>query len=103
RAIDYFDLVREFGSLRTAFQAVQARFLLISFSSDWLYPTYQSHEITAALRDLKKDVKHVEVESAYGHDAFLLEEEVQTPIIAEFLAKTHAAIADRGSRIEDRS
>ena len=88
KAIDYFDLANGHGSLVKAFSPVQARFLVISFSSDWLYPSYQSKEMVRALRANGVDVSYCEVQSSYGHDAFLLEEEVQTNMISNFLAHT---------------
>ncbi|MHB1159477.1 MAG: homoserine O-acetyltransferase MetX [Chloroflexota bacterium] len=88
KAIDYFDLANGHGGLGVAFRDVRARFLVISFSSDWLYPPYQSKEIVKALKVNGIDVSYCEIPSAYGHDAFLLEEEAQTPLIRGFLAYT---------------
>jgi homoserine O-acetyltransferase len=88
KAIDYFDLVNGYGSLVKALSRVQARFLVISFSSDWLYPSYQSREIVRALKVCGKDVAYCDIKSSYGHDAFLLEEAVQTDLISGFLAST---------------
>ena len=92
KAIDYFDMANGHGSLTEAFRPVKARFLVISFSSDWLYPSYQSKEIVRALRINGADVSYCEIQSAYGHDAFLLEEEVQTRMIGNFLAHTAARL-----------
>ena len=61
---------------------------MISFSSDWLYPPYQSREIVKALKANSIDVSYCEIPSSYGHDAFLLEEEAQTKLIRSFLAYT---------------
>ncbi len=88
KAIDYFDLANGHGGLGVTFRDVQARFLVISFSSDWLYPPYQSKEIVKALKVNGIDVSYCEIPSSYGHDAFLLEEEAQTPLIKGFLAYT---------------
>jgi homoserine O-acetyltransferase len=88
KAIDYFDLANGHGGLGVAFRNVRARFLVISFSSDWLYPPYQSKEIVKALKVNGIDVSYCEIPSSYGHDAFLLEEEAQTPLIRGFLAFT---------------
>jgi homoserine O-acetyltransferase len=87
RALSYFDLARQYGggSLTEALQDVNARTLLISFSSDWLYPPAGSEEIEAALRELSKPVELHVIEAPYGHDCFLLEEARQTPIIRRFL------------------
>ena len=86
RALDYFDLTRAHGSLVRAFRDVLARFLVMGFSSDWLHPPYQLKEIVSALRATHKHVSYYEVESHYGHDAFLLEREKMQGIIGAFLA-----------------
>lgn len=88
KAIDYFDLANGHGGLGIAFRDVRARFLVISFSSDWLYPPYQSKEIVKALKVNGIDVSYCEIPSSYGHDAFLLEEAAQAPLIKGFLAHT---------------
>ncbi|GAA0953935.1 homoserine O-acetyltransferase [Virgisporangium aurantiacum] len=89
RALTYFDLGRQYGgSLETALARIEARTLLIAFSSDWLYPPAASEEIEDALRTLGKPVEYHLIEAPYGHDCFLLEEARQTPIIQEFLEKT---------------
>ena len=87
RALTYFDLARQYGSgsLARALEDVQARTLLIAFSSDWLYPPSGSQEIEEALRGLGKPVELHVIEAPYGHDCFLLEEGRQTPIIQRFL------------------
>ena len=87
KAIDYFDLASKYGSLEEAFADTDAKFLIISFSSDWLFPSFQSKEIVNALMKNQKDVSFCEIESPYGHDAFLLEHETQTKIIKSFLAE----------------
>jgi homoserine O-acetyltransferase/O-succinyltransferase len=86
RALDYFDLSRGRRSLADAFREVRARFLVLAFSSDWLHPPYQLKEIVSALRVTHKHVSYYEVESHYGHDAFLLEREKMEGIISAFLA-----------------
>ena len=87
RALTYFDLARQYGSgsLTRAFEGIEARTLLIAFSSDWLYPPSGSQEIEEALRGLGKPVELHVIEAPYGHDCFLLEEARQTPIIRRFL------------------
>ena len=87
RALTYFDLARQHGggSLVRALEAVQARTLLIAFSSDWLYPPSASQEIHDALLALGRPVEFHVIEAPYGHDCFLLEEARQTPIIRRFL------------------
>src|SRR5262245_58345361 len=86
KAMDYFDLTAESGSLAAALEKVKARFLVISFSSDWLYPSYQSLEIVRALRRRNLDVAYCELPSNYGHDSFLVDVAEQTNLIRGFLA-----------------
>ncbi len=85
KAVDYFDPARKYGSLQNAFKNTNAKFLIISFDSDWLFPSNQSKEIVNALMQLDKDVSYCEIQSPCGHDAFLLEYEVQSKIIKSFL------------------
>ncbi len=87
RALDSFDLT-ERGSLASLFEKISTRFLVISFSSDWLYPSYQSQEIVSALRSRNCDVAYCQLEAQYGHDAFFLEVAEQTEVIRGFLAST---------------
>jgi homoserine O-acetyltransferase/O-succinyltransferase len=98
KAMDYFDLTGGAasgpGSLGAAFEKVTARFLVISFSSDWLYPSYQSLEIVRALRSRNRDVAYCELPSNYGHDAFLVDVGEQTDIVRGFLASTFERVAD---------
>ncbi len=89
RAMDTFDLAEGHGTLAAAFErALDTRFLVISFSSDWLYPTYQSLEIVKALRARNCDVAYTEIPSTYGHDAFLVQTGAQTDLIRGFLEST---------------
>ena len=75
RAMDYFDLAQENGGvLANAFKGTRVRYCLISFSSDWLFPTEESRAIVRALNAVAANVSFVEVESDKGHDAFLLDE-----------------------------
>jgi len=89
KAMDYFDLAGKYGSLTNAFKDVLARFLVIAYSTDWLYPTYQSKEIVQALMNLNKEVTFCEIQSRHGHDAFLLEWEALTRIIRSYLAEVY--------------
>ncbi len=92
RALTYFDLARQHGgTLASALRDVQARTLLIAFSSDWLYPPAGSEELADTLRELGKDVELHVIEAPYGHDCFLLEESRQTPMIQDFLARQATA------------
>jgi len=85
KAINYFDLAEEHGSLENAFRQVQSRFLILSFTSDWLFNTAQSREIVHALNVNKKDVSFCEITSSYGHDAFLLPNPIMERLVAGFL------------------
>ena len=89
RAMDSFDLAEGHSSLGDAFSNTEARFLVLSFTSDWLYPSYQSQEIVRALRSRNLDVAYVELPSNYGHDAFLVEVGEQTELIKSFLENTY--------------
>ena len=89
KAMDYFDLSAGHASLSAAFERARARFLVLSFTSDWLYPTYQSLETVSALRSRNIDVAFSELTSTYGHDAFLVETKEQSEIIAGFLSAVY--------------
>ena len=91
KAMDYFDLANGFGSLGAALERATARFLVISFTSDWLYPSYQSLEVVSALRSRNRDVAYCELPSNYGHDAFLVDVGEQTELVRGFLASTYKA------------
>jgi homoserine O-acetyltransferase len=86
KAMDYFDLTQAYGSLEEAFAGVKAKFLVISFSSDWLFPTYMSKETVSALRRVHAYVIFTEIQTDYGHDAFLLESEQLSSLISNFLS-----------------
>ena len=85
KAQDYFDLANGHGSLTERFEGVTAKFLVVSFMSDWLFPSYQSKEIVSALMANGVDVTYVDIDSPYGHDAFLLEVERLTDLMSDFL------------------
>ncbi|HAM48666.1 MAG TPA: homoserine O-acetyltransferase [Alphaproteobacteria bacterium] len=75
RAMDYFDLAAEYdGVLAEAFRDIRTRFCVVSFTSDWLFPTVESRQIVQALNAAAANVSFVEIESDKGHDAFLLDE-----------------------------
>ena len=74
RAMDYFDLSKNFnGSLSKVFENTKTKFFIISFTSDWLYPTAENREIVIALNAINADVGFLEVKSDKGHDSFLLD------------------------------
>ncbi len=88
KAIDYFDLKKDYnGSLFNAFESVEANFLVISFKSDWLYPSSQSREIVQALRATGKNVVYTDMETDNGHDAFLIDNPPLEKNISNFLAR----------------
>ena len=94
RAMDYFDLAAEHGDvLANAFRGTKTRFCVVSFTSDWLYPTRESKEIVQALNAVAANVSFVEIESDKGHDAFLLDEPEFFATMRGFLG---AAAAKRG-------
>ena len=88
RAMDYFDLIKDYGCLAEAFRNTNSRFLVISFSSDWLFTPQQSEVIVDALVENGKDVSYCNIASPYGHDAFLLEPENLGSFIHSFLEAT---------------
>jgi len=83
KALDYFDLPGD--KLIPANKTIATRFLVISFKSDWLYPSYQSKEIVRLLKTRHVAATYCEISSTYGHDAFLLEIQEQTHLITHFL------------------
>jgi homoserine O-acetyltransferase len=94
RAMDYFDLAADYGGvLANAFRGTKTRFCVISFTSDWLFPTSDSRAVVHALNAAGAAVGFVEVESDKGHDAFLLEEPGMFAAVQGFVA---AAARDRG-------
>jgi homoserine O-acetyltransferase len=92
KAMDYFDLAEQHGggSLVQAFSRASAKFLVVSFSSDWLYPTAQSREMVKAMKLAGRDVSFCELETDFGHDSFLLAHEQLTRLISGFLRRIGA-------------
>lgn len=87
KALDYFDLAED-GPLSDAFAPAKASFLIVSFTSDWLYPSYQSKEMVRTLTANDQDVSDIEMNTSYGHDAFLVEVEGLSKLITHFLNRT---------------
>ncbi len=86
RALDYFDLAEEHGGhLANAFASTKTRFCLVSFDTDWLYPTGESRSIVHALNAAGAAASFVELSSPFGHDAFLLDSPELDRVIAGFL------------------
>jgi homoserine O-acetyltransferase len=92
RALDYFDLAESHGGqLATAFAGTSARFCVISFDSDWLYPTSESKRIVQALVAAGQHVSFVELTSPFGHDAFLLDTPGLNDVVDGFLRSGEVA------------
>ena len=89
KAADYFDISRQHGqgSLTTAFNCCRSKFLVISYTSDWLYPTSNSREIVGAMQKNGIDVSFCEIEAQWGHDAFLLPSQRFSDLVRNFLAR----------------
>jgi homoserine O-acetyltransferase len=90
KALDYFDLSDEKGVLVETFRDLpsEMRFLVVAFSSDWLYPPYQSKEIVKALKGNGLDCSYLEMRSSFGHDAFLLENQDLNRVLWHFMDST---------------
>ena len=90
RAMDYFDLSRQFkGGLVEAFQNQQTKFLVISFSSDWLYTTRENKDTVIALNAAGADVSFAEIKTDKGHDSFLVNEPEFLKTIKGFIDSMH--------------
>ena len=90
RAMDYFDLIKQFdGNLSNAFKNSKTKFFVISFTSDWLYPTQENKDIVIALNAIGANVGFVEIESDKGHDSFLLDVPDFLKTLKNFLDKSY--------------
>ncbi len=91
KAADYYDIRKQYGNGSTvqAFSKARAKFLVVSFTSDWLYPTYQSRAIVKAMKKNGLDVSFCEIEAEWGHDAFLLSSERLSILIRGFLDRVY--------------
>jgi homoserine O-acetyltransferase/O-succinyltransferase len=85
KAIDYFNILNRNKNLGNIFKGLKAKVLVISFKSDWLYPSYQSQDIMKACKLSGVDTTYCEINSTYGHDSFLLETRQETQLIKHFL------------------
>jgi homoserine O-acetyltransferase len=91
KALDYFDLSNGHAGLADALSGTaHIMYLVVSFTSDWLYPTYHSKELVSALTAAGADVTYTDLQSTWGHDAFLLEVETMTALISDFLGRVVA-------------
>lgn len=96
KAADYFDLQKNYGTLTEAFARVKSRFLVVSFTSDWLFTPAQSEAMVNALVAGGKDVSFCNIDSPYGHDSFLLEPETLGLFICGFLDATYQPGVKKG-------
>ena len=92
KAADYFDLGKQYGEGSTvkAFSKTKAKYLVVSFTSDWLYPTYQSKAMVKAMKKNGLDVSFCEIVAEWGHDAFLLSNDRLTHLMRGFLGRVYA-------------
>jgi homoserine O-acetyltransferase/O-succinyltransferase len=87
KALDLFDLTNG-SSLSDTFKAAgDVKFLIMAFKSDWLYPAYQSKDLVKACKLSNIDVTYCELNSTYGHDAFLIEIDGESNLIGHFLRR----------------
>ena len=92
RALDYFDPAREHdGSLSAALARAQARFLLVSFTTDWRFSPARSREIVKALLENRRDVSYAEIDAPHGHDAFLLDDPRYHAAVRAYFEQTVSA------------
>jgi homoserine O-acetyltransferase len=103
KAMDYFSLPRDYGSLEKAFAKTTSRFLVVSFTSDWLFTPKESWDMVSALQANSKDVSYCNIDSPYGHDSFLLEPETVGSLISGFLARTHARVRGTADHVRKQS
>lgn len=91
KAIDYFDIGADYGSLRKAVQRTQATFLVASFTSDWLYPAEQGLELVRALEAAGRPVQFHLIDAPFGHDSFLVEVDRVASVVGTFLKEQSEA------------
>lgn len=94
KAIDNFDILNG-SSINEIFKELKAKVLTIAFKSDWLYPAYQAQEIVKACKLAGIDATYCEINSTYGHDAFLLEAEEESRLITHFLRRLSTGAAGK--------
>jgi homoserine O-acetyltransferase len=93
RALDYFDPARLFGgNLSLALARATAKFLLVSFTTDWRFSPKRSRELVKALLDNRRDVSYAEIDAPHGHDAFLLDDSRYMGVIRSYFDSIHAEI-----------
>jgi homoserine O-acetyltransferase/O-succinyltransferase len=101
RALDYFDpAARHDGSLARALAVARAKFLLVSFTTDWRFPSARSREIVKALLDNRRDVSYAEVDAPHGHDAFLLEDPRYLALVRSYFDRIGSESVERSAAPE---
>ncbi len=90
KALDYFDISDGYPDMRAALAHTQAAFLVVSFTSDWLYSDAQALELVEPLRDLGREIEYERVTASFGHDSFLVEVETMTALVGGYLARRWA-------------
>ncbi len=94
KALDYFDPARGFnGDLNRAFAAAKAKFLVVSFTTDWRFSPQRSREIVRALLHNKRDVSYAEIASQHGHDSFLMDDEQYFAVMRNYLGRIAQEVA----------
>ena len=94
--MDYFDLSKQYKeNLSDAFKKTKTKFFVISFTSDWLYPTSENREIVIALNSIGADVGFVEIETDKGHDSFLLDVPSFLKTLGDYINSTYKVINER--------
>ncbi|MFC1996410.1 homoserine O-acetyltransferase [Chloroflexota bacterium] len=102
KALDYFDLANGYDKLSQAFtNSTDLTYMVLSFTSDWLYPAYHSKELVSALTAADCDVTYLNIESSWGHDAFLLEVDTMTKLLSQFLNRISKQNTTRSKRINN--
>jgi len=94
RALDYFDPARTYGGdLSAAFARTAAKFLLVSFTTDWRFSPSRSREMVQALLDNQRDVSYAEIDAPHGHDAFLLDDARYMNVVRSYFARISSELA----------
>ncbi|MBI5333526.1 MAG: homoserine O-acetyltransferase [Burkholderiales bacterium] len=102
RALDYFDPARAHGGdLSAAFARARARFLVVSFTTDWRFSPARSREIVKALLDNRRDVSYAEIDAPHGHDAFLLDDARYHGVVRAYFERIAAEIGTAAPRLAD--
>ncbi|MBN1679105.1 MAG: homoserine O-acetyltransferase [Anaerolineae bacterium] len=99
KAIDYFDIGAEHGSLKAAVAHTQCPFLVVSFSSDWLYTAEQARMLVEALEATNCPVEYQHIDAPFGHDSFLVEVDRMTSVVGGYLAHLTRQSDRSGARV----